>query len=59
MKNEKFPMIDIRTNETVCFTDEEYMAIPEEEVIYYKSYYPTSASEIDWIPDDYVIYADF
>lgn len=58
MKNEKFPMIDIRTNETVYFTDEEYMAIPEEEVIYYKSYYPTSASEIDWILDDYVINED-
>ena len=58
MKNEKFPMIDVRTNETVYLTDEEYMAIPEEEVIYYKNYYPTSTSEIDWISDDYVIYED-
>ena len=59
MKNERFPMIDVRTNETVYLTDEEYMAIPEEEVIYYKSYYPTSTSEIDWIPDDYVISEDW
>ena len=58
MKNERFPMIDARTNETVYFTDEEYMAIPEDEAIYYKSYYPTSANEIDWHSDDYVIYKD-
>ena len=55
MEKEYLVFINLKTGRMVSLTEEEYMAIPEDEAICYKSYYPTSANEIDWHSDDYIV----